>query len=370
MSLNLSPQEEEVIKIISPIKFHRLFTLPATENHGPLKVSYSIAGPEDGDVPTILLVGGMAHTRWYNIWNEHLAQKEGVRILCIDRPSFGASTPVRLDQRLAIFLETVPALLAHLHIPHISLASHSSGTLFALNLLAAHPDLLSPAHPTITLISPWVHQSHTAVLSLVAASHLPNPLLNHWDAIIKFGLTRVSPALGTSSGALASLTGWFRTPGVEKGRRGEEEERKCREAFGITGEVRKELEKTMFRYVFEENTKGANDEARLCLKSTEGCGWLACEDYPEFVKSTKDTWENRVDANVGAGKLKIKIVLPEEDAMVGEKGKEYFKECWKQEKCGRGIEVECVEIKGTDHDSVTNPENGILESLFSAAKGQ
>jgi hypothetical protein len=85
MSPNLSPQEEEVIKIISPIKFHRLFTLPATENHGPLKVSYSIAGPEDGDVPTILHVGGMAHTRWYNIWNEHLAQKEGVRILCIDR---------------------------------------------------------------------------------------------------------------------------------------------------------------------------------------------------------------------------------------------------------------------------------------------
>jgi hypothetical protein len=50
--------------------------------------------------------------------------------------------------------------------------------------------------------------------------------------------------------------------------------------------------------------------------------------------------------------------------MVGEKGKGYFKECWKQEKCGRGIDVECVQIKGTDHDSVTNPENGILESLF------
>lgn len=264
----------------------------------------------------------------------------------------------------------MPALLAHLHIRHISLASHSSGTLFALNLLAAHPDLLSPAHPTITLISPWVHQSHTAVLSLVAASHLPNPLLNYWDAIIKFGVTRAGPALGTSSGAFSALTGWFRTSGVERGRRGEEEERKCREAFGITGEVRKEVEKTMFRYVFEENTKGANDEARLCLKSTEGCGWLACEDYPEFVKSTKDTWEHRIDANDGAGKLRVRIVLPQEDAMVGEKGKEYFKECWKQEKCGRGIEVECVQIKGTDHDSVTNPENGILESLFSAAKGQ
>jgi hypothetical protein len=85
MSFNLSPQEEEAIKIISPRKFHRLFTLPATENHGPLKVSYSITGPEEGDVPTILFCGGMAHTRWSNISYEHLAQKEGVRILAVDR---------------------------------------------------------------------------------------------------------------------------------------------------------------------------------------------------------------------------------------------------------------------------------------------
>jgi hypothetical protein len=84
-NLNLSPNEEAAIKIASPLKFHRLFTLPATNDHGPLKVSYSIAGPEDGDVPTILFIGGMFCTRWLNIVHEHLAQQEGVRILSIDR---------------------------------------------------------------------------------------------------------------------------------------------------------------------------------------------------------------------------------------------------------------------------------------------
>lgn len=182
-----------------------------------------------------------------------------------------------------------------------------------------------------------------------------------------FILNRVNPTLGVSSGALSSFKGLFKSREVDKGKK-EEEERKCREAYGISGDVRKELEKTMFKFVFEENTKGANDEARLCLKSTEGCGWFACEDYPEYVKCTKETWENAVDG--GKGKLRVRIVLPEEDMMIGDKGKEYFKECWMQEKCGRGIEVECVEIKGTDHDSVTNPEHGVLETIFLAVKGQ
>lgn len=85
MTLYISHQEAKVIEITSPRKFHRLFTLSATENHEPLKISYSIAGPEDGDFPTILFVGGMFCTRWHNILCENLAQKEGVRIISTDR---------------------------------------------------------------------------------------------------------------------------------------------------------------------------------------------------------------------------------------------------------------------------------------------
>jgi len=41
---------------------------------------------------------------------------------------------------------------------------------------------------------------------------------------------------------------------------------------------------------------------------------------------------------------------------------------WTQEKCGRGIEVECVQIKGTDHDNVLTLEKGLMQSIFSTAK--
>jgi hypothetical protein len=85
MAIDLSPQEEEAIKIISPEKFHRLFTLPATENHGLLKVSYAVAGPEGKDIPTILFCGGMFCTRWHIIQYEYLAHVAGVRIVSIDR---------------------------------------------------------------------------------------------------------------------------------------------------------------------------------------------------------------------------------------------------------------------------------------------
>jgi hypothetical protein len=181
-----------------------------------------------------------------------------------------------------------------------------------------------------------------------------------------FILNQVKPTLGSSSGAFSSMAGlWKSKEGVRVSR--EEEETSFREGYGMSVDVKKELEKLTMKYVFEENMKGANDEARLCLKSTDGCEWGACENYPEFVKNLKESWESRVEG--GGGQLKVRIIMPEEDALSGEKGKEYFRECWTQEKCGRGIEVDCDEIKGGDHDTILNPEKGLLGPIFRAAKG-
>jgi len=76
----------QAIEIIAPRKFHRLFVVPATESHGPLRVSYSIAGVEEGeDVETIMFCGGMFGTRWQAIFMDWLALKHRVRVLFIDR---------------------------------------------------------------------------------------------------------------------------------------------------------------------------------------------------------------------------------------------------------------------------------------------
>jgi hypothetical protein len=187
---------------------------------------------------------------------------------------------------------------------------------------------------------------------------LPNSLLNHWDDIIALMINKASPAFGASSGAIAGFTRMF---GLGKKIDEKEEERKCREHFGMELSVKKEVERLVFKYAFEENTKGANDEARLCLKSTEGTGWDAAESYPDLVANLKAVWEK---VRNGSAKLKVKIVFAEEDAMIGVKGKKYFEDCWMQEKCGDGIEVECGEVKGTDHDSVLDLSKGILGDIF------
>jgi hypothetical protein len=82
---SIKSPEEQAIELIAPRKFHQIFTLPATENHGPLKVTYSILGPPVGeDAPTVVFCGGMFGSR-YMIFSDYIAEKHGVRVLCIDR---------------------------------------------------------------------------------------------------------------------------------------------------------------------------------------------------------------------------------------------------------------------------------------------
>ena len=67
-------------------KFSQEFTVPATDQHGPWKVTYAIGGPEHGeDVPTVLFCCGMLETRWMVGMYDWIAEKEGVRVLFIDR---------------------------------------------------------------------------------------------------------------------------------------------------------------------------------------------------------------------------------------------------------------------------------------------
>lgn len=83
--MRLTSSQIEARERLAPIKFHQIFTVPATANHSKLKVSYAIAGPLDENAPTILFVAGMLAVRWLAVFFDHVAMKEGVRILLIDR---------------------------------------------------------------------------------------------------------------------------------------------------------------------------------------------------------------------------------------------------------------------------------------------
>lgn len=64
----------------------------------------------------------------------------------------GNSTNTPLDQRVPVWLEIVPRLLAHLGIEHVALISHSAGAIYLLNTLYHCRGILHPERPYVALL--------------------------------------------------------------------------------------------------------------------------------------------------------------------------------------------------------------------------
>ncbi len=81
----LSEEEVFALERVSESWLHRSLTVPAANAHGPLRVTYAVAGRDDKDAPTILFHAGMFGGRWMALNWDYLAKRTGVRVICIDR---------------------------------------------------------------------------------------------------------------------------------------------------------------------------------------------------------------------------------------------------------------------------------------------
>lgn len=116
------------------------------------------------------------------------------------------------------------------------------------------------------------------------------------------------------------------------------------------------------RKILTNANSGANDEARLCLRSVVDAYWDVCEDYPVYIQNLNQSWTSKIP------KLKFKAVFGESDVMIGTKGRKYFENTFTQENCGDGIVVQFEEVKGGDHDSVVNPDEKCFLEMLRLAK--
>ena len=66
-------------------KFNRQFTLPATDSHGELTVTYAVGGKDCDSAPTILFIGGLYGGRYLATMADYISEKRGVRFVVADR---------------------------------------------------------------------------------------------------------------------------------------------------------------------------------------------------------------------------------------------------------------------------------------------
>ncbi len=65
--------------------FNRRLTLPATDAHGELTVTYAVGGRDSDAAPTMLFIGGMFGGRMLASLAEHVGEKLGIRVVVTDR---------------------------------------------------------------------------------------------------------------------------------------------------------------------------------------------------------------------------------------------------------------------------------------------
>lgn len=282
------------------------------------------------------------------------------KFLHLHRPGIGRATPVPITQRVAVWLETVPALLAHLEIKHVALASHSCGVIYLFNTIYYLPEILLPTAPTAFILAPWVHPSKSGVKILEIASCMPSWLVSGWNKINIFMVSSVAPSLALLSTLLPKSKKKSKELEKEK-----DEERRIMENCGLTKEAREKSMEICIKMLFAEETKGASDEAMMALKTDAHNHWGVCEDYSAFVPQLAQMLRGRP----GQEKLQVRAFFAENDFLVGKGGKKYFDGCWKgEEEIADIISFESIEVAGVDHDGVGLPENEILGKIFEEAK--
>ncbi|KAL2398848.1 hypothetical protein ABEF93_005649 [Exophiala dermatitidis] len=397
--LDSSELESRANEYLSQEKFNRSFTLPATDAHGELAVTYAVGGVDSADAPTMLFIGGMLGGRYLASIADYVATKYGMRIVVTDRPGLGGSTPVKPSLRLPVWLETVPVLMRTINARHVSLSAHSCGVIYAFNTIYEMPWILPPSNRKLYLFSPWVPPEHSGVTPLAIASQLPAALINSFDSIIRFVNNTVMPTVHFSSVISGAVSAPFsrgrRDNPTDSEQPSQKHERDdlCREYCGGSAAEIIARSKVITRCVFSESTRGCNHEALLCLRKDVAGSWGPCDNYESYAEAlearlqeyyrcaeSEEGYSSRFSAESSPEttqhRFALKVFWAETDRMIGKKGEEYFDRCF-QRFAGDGqtsngerescISYESEVIPDTDHDTLCLPQYGAISTILEDA---
>ncbi|KAF2111649.1 hypothetical protein BDV96DRAFT_614534 [Lophiotrema nucula] len=378
------------LEFLCDIRFHRSFVLPPNKETGrskPVRISYADYGDRHSDA-VVLFCGALMGTRFCYSPLDGLARAYNVRIIHPDRPGIGGSDPVELHERIPLWLEMVPHLLNHLNISRIAIASHSGGVIYALNTILTYPNLLHPISPYVAFFAPWVHHSHSGVRNLRATELLPAPLIGRFASMVRFINNNITPLAGLSSGFMHGIMESIHastpepapvplTPANTLSRTVSLTSRNSHQFLDLDDpNVVEELRRLITEYLFAEAIDGISDDAKLFLKKPSSIEWCSPSmfwsdiDYVVPLLSKMIDEKNREDGT--ARSWTINTFHAQTDNMVGEKGQQWFDECWKnptstpglanpgsrnptEEPRGSSFEYKSEVVYGSEHNYLMDP---------------
>ncbi|KAH7088177.1 hypothetical protein FB567DRAFT_523831 [Paraphoma chrysanthemicola] len=384
---------KDVLGFISDQRFHRTFTLPPNPDTGrdkPHRFSYADFGDPDSNA-VVFFCGALMATRVCYSPLDQLAHACNVRIIHVDRPGNGGSDTVEAEKRIQTFLEMVPQLLEHLRIPYISLASHSGGDIYLLNIMLTYPYLLHPARPYVCFFAPWVHPTHSKITQMQATSMLPAPMIGQYASIARFVNANVIPLVGLSGSLIHGTMGSWRsapgpislTPTPTRSRAPSISSPSDYAGPNLDDPtVVEELRKFITKILFAESMDGISADAQLFMRKPRSIPWCSPSlhwsdiNYAVPLLSKIIAEDVRLDGHNRT--WVIETFHAESDNMVGNRGREWFDSCWIPGRVSTSSNNRCSDesrpsvsdpsyeyrseiVKGTDHNFLLDPSFGASE---------
>lgn len=366
---------DRATELACDIRLHQSFTLLPNSSIGrnqAIRVTYSDVGysspgsatdepahPDGKETPVVLWASGMFGGRYQGMPMDDLCKRYRVRFLAIDRPGIGGTELVSLNQRIATWLDMVPALLEHVGVKHVHLVAHSAGTIFVLNTILHQRHLLHPTKPFVAMFGPWIHPSKSKNWGLAAVSLLPELAIGTWHHWAKMINQNIAPVLRASG---LPVTKASRTSVNANSRSQVTEDSNIDDDTEATW--RKASEAVITNYVFAENVEGASHEALLCLRkgTTTWGDWRDIDEAILRIAHTERTRQHTLAGEDG-GKLRFQVYFAQNDEMTGTGGQKWLESCFRQDGALDSLIFEAEVVAGTDHNDVLALQNGAMERM-------
>ncbi|OAA63161.1 hypothetical protein ISF_05037 [Cordyceps fumosorosea ARSEF 2679] len=346
-------------------RFSREFRLPGNTIEGradAFKITYADYGYRNEENPheenVFLFFPPLLGSRWMHTAKDHIAKQHKIRIINVERPGYGGTDEVEVQDRLQVWQAAIPALLAHLSIKYVSVGCHSAGTVYALDFILHHPQLLHPERGYLAIAGPWIPPTQSGVISMRIAQSLPAAVIGQSETWARFMKSTVNPALGVGVSAVSSLFGVVaRSIGAVTTPADADPDA----AAETDGDMEMRLRPTLISKAYGENLQGMGVDAVLMMHAGAG-GWSDWGDYEAYVPRL-------VEALRAAGRqLTVDAFHAETDSMVGdygEQGPAWFDACWARERCGDGVIAYSTSgVEGADHDLVWGIKFGVPGQVF------
>lgn len=224
--------------------------------------------------------------------------------------------------------------------------------------------------------APWVPTVHSRATLMTIAAKLPTNLLSSYVSLMTFMSTKFQPGAAWSGEIILSSAARVSSSATPLSSPASTHPPEAETSNSTTPLEQKSYDKYVAdliwklasKYSLAESLKGANEEAKLCLRKCDEADWGEATYYSKCISKialNEATLSSNTHNGLNAAKLSVDAFFGSKDVMIGKRGQEYFEDCWQTDEVATNINFMSWLCPNANHDDVLiDHKKGAMKIVF------